>query len=86
MLNVAMVAHCPADGVNVYVVVPGVLVVIVDGLQVPGIPFLDVTGRVGGVEFWQRGPMALNVGTVGALIVMLSVAVVAHWPDPCVNV
>lgn len=78
MLKVAELAHCPADGVKVYVVVPGVLVVIVDGLHVPGIPFVDVTGRVGGVEFWQRGPMALNVGTVGALIVMFSAAVVAH--------
>ena len=78
MLNVAVVAHCPADGVKVYVVVPGVLVLIVAGLHVPEIPFVDVTGRVGGEEFWQRAPTALNVGTIGGLIVMFNTAVVAH--------
>jgi hypothetical protein len=51
MLNVAVVAHCPADGVNVYVVVPAVVVLIVDGLHVPVIPFVEVVGSVGAVEF-----------------------------------
>lgn len=78
MLKVAVVAHWFADGVNVYVVVPAVLVLIVAGLHVPEMPFVDVTGRVGGAEFWQRAPMVLKVGTIGGLIVMLNPAVVAH--------
>jgi hypothetical protein len=51
MLSVAVVAHSPADGVNVYVVVPAVAVLIVAGLQVPVIPLLDVVGSVGAVLF-----------------------------------
>ena len=86
MLKVDMVAHCPADGVQVYVVVAGVVVLIVAGLHVPEIPFVDVTGRVGGAEFWHSAPIALNVGITGGLIVTFIVAVVAHWPEPCVNV
>ena len=50
-LKVAVVAHCPADGVKVYVVVPAVAVLIVAGLHVPGIPLLDVAGSVGAVLF-----------------------------------
>ena len=50
-LKVAVFAHCPADGVKVYVVVPAVAVLIVAGLHVPGIPLLDVAGSVGAVLF-----------------------------------
>ena len=42
---VAVVAHWPADGVKVYVTVPGVAVLIVAGLQVPVMPFVEVPGR-----------------------------------------
>lgn len=38
-LIVAVVAHCPTVGVNVYTVVPAVAVLIVAGLQLPLIPF-----------------------------------------------
>ena len=86
MLKVATDAHCPADGVKVYVAVPAVLVLIVAGLHVPVIPLVEVMGSVGGAEFWQRAPIALNVGTTGGLIVIFNVAVVAHCPEPCVNV
>ena len=48
---VAVVAHCPDAGVKVYVVVPGVDVLIVAGLHVPVILFVEVVGRAGGVEF-----------------------------------
>ena len=51
MLSVAMIAHSPLAGVNVYVVVPGTDVLIVAGLQVPFTPLLDVAGRVGAAEF-----------------------------------
>jgi len=78
MLRVAVEAHCPADGVKVYVVVAGVLVLIVAGLHVPVIPLVEVIGKVGGAEFWQRAPIALNVGTTGGFIVIFNVAVVAH--------
>ena len=78
ILIVAVVPHCPAAGVKVYVVVPGVAVLIVAGLHVPVIPLVEVMGKVGGAEFWQRAPIALNVGVTGGLIVIFSVAVVAH--------
>jgi hypothetical protein len=51
ILKVAVSAHKPAVGVKVYVVVPGVAVLIVEGLHVPVIPFVEVTGRVGALEF-----------------------------------
>jgi hypothetical protein len=85
-LNVVVIAHCPPAGVNVYVVVPGVVVLIVAGLQVPVTPLLDVVGNVGAVLFWQSGPIAVNVGVICGSMVMLSVAVVAHWPAAGVNV
>jgi hypothetical protein len=51
MLNVAVIAHCPADGVKVYVVVPAVAVLMVAGLQVPVMPLLEVVGNTGAVLF-----------------------------------
>ena len=38
-----VVAHCPAFGVNVYVVV---VVLLMAGLHIPAIPFVEVVGRV----------------------------------------
>ena len=58
----------------------------VAGFHVPVTPLLDVAGNAGAVLFWQSGPIALNVGTVGASTVMLSVVVVAHCPLSGVNV
>jgi hypothetical protein len=86
MLSVAVVAHCPAPGVKVYVVVPAVAVLMVAGLHVPVIPLVDVVGNAGALEFWHSGPIAVNVGVICGLIVMLSVAVVAHCPADGVNV
>ena len=51
MLSVAVVAHRPAVGVNVYTVVPRLAVFMEAGLQVPVIPFEEVAGRAGGVAF-----------------------------------
>lgn len=42
--NVAVAAHCPADGVNMYVVVA---VLLIAGDQVPDTPFKDVVGNAG---------------------------------------
>jgi hypothetical protein len=41
----------PADGVNVYVIVPATVVFIVEGFHVPLTPLFDVTGNVGAVLF-----------------------------------
>jgi hypothetical protein len=49
-------------------------------------PFVDVDGRIGGAAFWQIAGIAANVGTSGAMTVMLSVVVVAHCPAAGVNV
>jgi hypothetical protein len=51
-LKVAVVAHCPAVGVNVYTVVPGVEVLIA-AFQVPVIAGLlvELVGNVGATEF-----------------------------------
>ena len=48
--NVVFAAHKPVVGVKVYVVVPGVDVVI-GADQVPVIPFVDVVERTGAVLF-----------------------------------
>jgi hypothetical protein len=47
----AGIAQLPADGVNVYVVVPRAEVLMLAGLHVPGIPSFEVSGSAGGVEF-----------------------------------
>jgi hypothetical protein len=47
-------AQVPADvGVNIYVVVPGAEVFIVDGLHVPVMPSSEVAGSGGDTAFWQ---------------------------------
>jgi hypothetical protein len=48
-------------------------------------PFSEVAGSTGAVDPGQSGAMALNVGTIDVVTVMLSVAVVAHWPASGVN-
>jgi len=86
MVSVAVVAQLPAAGVNVYEVVPAVVVLMVAGLHVPPMPLLDVAGNVGAVLFWHSGPIAVNVGVTCGFTVMLSVAVTAHCPAAGVNV
>ena len=86
MTNGAVVAHWPADGVNVYVVVPGVAVLIVAGLHVPVIPLVEVVGSAGAVEFWQSGPIVLNAGVINGLIVIINDPLIAHCPADGVKV
>ena len=83
---VAVVAHCPAAGVNVYVVVPGVAVLIVAGFQVPVILLFDVVGKAGAVEFCTSGPICVNVGVTLVETTILIVAVVPHCPVAGVKV
>jgi hypothetical protein len=65
------VAQLPAVGVNVYVVVPGTVVLMLAGFQVPVIPSFDVFGSAGAVEFWQY-----EVAMVGKLGVTLATMVI----------
>ena len=77
MSSVVVTAHCPADGVNVYIVV---VVLLIAGLHVPVIPglFVEVVGNAGMDAPAQYGPTALNVGNTFGLIVIVNVVVVAH--------
>ncbi len=49
-------------------------------------PLVEVVGNAGMEAPEQYGPTGENVGTVLGLIVMVSVAVVAHCPAVGVNV
>ena len=84
---VAVVAHCPAVGVNVYIIVPAAAVLMA-AFQVPVIAgmLVELVGKTGGAAFWHKGPIAANVGTICAVTVMLMVAVVAHCPAVGVKV
>ena len=56
MSIVVALPHWPALGVNVYVVVPSVEVLMVAGLQAPVILLFDIVGNAGAAAFWQSGP------------------------------
>ena len=83
IVNVAVVAHCPAVGVNVYVVVA---VLSSAGDHAPVMPFNDVVGSGDNVAPAQIGATGLNVGVTLLLTVIVNVAVVAHCPAEGVNV
>jgi hypothetical protein len=83
IVNVAVVAHCPAVGVNVYVVV---VVLSKAGDQVPVIPLFDVVGNAVRVPPAQIGVTAVNVGVIFGLTVIVNVVVVAHCPAVGVKV
>ena len=83
MVKVVVVAHCPASGVNVYVVVARLSNV---GDQLPAMPLLDVLGNADNGVPEQIGFTAVNVGTVVLLTVMVIVVLVAHCPAFGVNV
>ena len=75
---VAVFAHWPVVGVNVYVVVPAEAVLMVAGLHVPVIPLVEVPGNVPGTAPTQYGPNTLNVGVTIAFIVTVFVAVLTQ--------
>jgi len=83
IVSVAVVAHCPAVGVNVYVVVA---VLSNAGDQVPVIPLLDVVGNGANTAPEQIAATGVKVGVTFALTVIVSVVVVAHCPAVGVNV
>lgn len=67
---VAVVAHCPALGVKVYV--PEAVLLTVAGDQVPGTEFDDVVGNVGAVVPAQKAAIWVNEGVT--LLFTVSVA------------
>ncbi len=75
--KVAVVAHCPALGVKVYVVVA---VLFNAGDQVPVNKLLEVVGNAASVPPEQIGATAVKVGVLFGLTVIASVVVVAHCP------
>ena len=82
MIIVAIVAHWPASGVKVYVVVA---VLSNAGDQVPLIPLLDFVGNAVRLPPLQIAATCVNVGTV-PVTEMVIVAAIAHWPASGVNV
>ena len=83
IVSVAAVAHCPAVGVNVYVVVA---VLSKAGDQDPVIPLVEVVGNADKVAPEQIGATAVNVGVTFGLTVIVNVVVVAHCPAVGVKV
>jgi hypothetical protein len=77
MSIVATVAQSPADGVNMYVVSPGMAVLMTDGFQVPLMPLVLVVDNRLAVEPIQTGVVTLNTGIVGAFTVTVVEQVVS---------
>jgi len=75
MVSCVVVAHCPAEGVKVYVVV---VVLLIEGDQLPVMPLVEVVGNAGTLAPLQYGPTAANVGVTLGVIVIVSCVVVAH--------
>jgi hypothetical protein len=69
--------HCPAVGVNVYVVV---ILGFIAGNQVPETPLLEVVGNAVSVAPEQIGAICVNVGVTFGFTTIVIVAVVPHRP------
>ncbi len=78
IVSVAVFAHCPAFGVNVYV--PDVVLLTDEGLHVPVIPFVEVTGKTGAAVPLQKAGMAANDGVSVGVTVMVNAVWMAHCP------
>src|SRR5919197_267125 len=70
VISISIVVTAPhgSVGVNVYVVLPTVAVLIDDGLHVPANPLSDVNGNDGAVLPLPNGPICANVGITLAVI------------------
>ena len=77
MVIVAVFAHNPLVGVNVYNVVT---VLFIAGDHVPVIPLLDVVGKAANVAPELTAATCVNVGVVFGVTVMVMVVVLAHNP------
>lgn len=78
MVKAVVSAHCPASGVNIYVVVA---VLFIAGDQVPLIPFIEVVDKVFNVSPVQIDCIELKLGSIKLLTVIIIVALLAHCPD-----
>lgn len=47
-------------------------VLIIEGLQLPVMPFMDVDGNAGAAEPWQRGPIGLKIAVILAVILIFN--------------
>ena len=83
MVKVVMVAHCPAVGVKVYVVVE---VLFSAGAQVPVIPLLEVVGSGVNVAPEHIGVTPLNTEEMLGLTTIVNVVGTAHCPVAGVKV
>jgi phosphate starvation-inducible membrane PsiE len=83
IVNVVVVAHKPAVGVNVYVVV---VVLFNTGDQVPVIPFKEVVGNAESDVPLQIAATGVKVGIIFGFTVIVKVVVVAHKPAVGVKV
>jgi hypothetical protein len=83
MVILAVVAHSPAVGVKVYVVVA---LLFNAGLQVPLIPLLEVVGNALSVPPAQIGVTCVKVGVIFGFTVTVMLAVVAQEPAVGVKV
>jgi hypothetical protein len=85
-VNVAVVAHWPADGVNVYT--PEVVLSTTEGLQTPVTALADVEGSAGTTlpAHMEREVPKLKVGVILGVTVTENVAGNAHTPAAGVNV
>ena len=79
---VVVEAHCPAVGVNVYVVVAWLFIV---GVQLPVMLLLEVVGSVNEPPA-QIPFICVNVGSTEGVTLTVMVAVVAHCPTVGVKV
>ena len=80
---VVVLAHCPAVGVNVYVVV---ILEFTAGNHVPVIPLFEVVGNTVSVAPEQTGDICVNVGVTFGFTTIVIVAVVAQRLAVGVNV
>lgn len=83
IVRLVVVAHCPAAGVNVYVVVA---VLFKAGLQVPVMLLSDVVGKGAKTPPGQIGATGSKVGVTPGVTVMVRLVVVAHCPAAGVKV
>ena len=72
---VLVVAHCPAFGVKVYVVVA---VLLIAGDHVPLIPFVEVVGSAANAAPEQIGATCVNAGVRLGFTVIAMVVATAH--------
>ena len=81
---VFVVAHCPAVGVNVYVVVD---ILFKAGDQVPVIPLLEVVGKANKVPPEHIAPICVKVGVrTGSILIDVVVGVAETHSCPGVGV